>query len=1097
MDKIGHNNKMILSKKNFILFIFFVFFCFILFFPKASLAIDKTPVYCTLNNCGESETVECGYKYKKYCETCYHTCTDPETGEEYKCDPYPCCPCCTQYRCRGTWTQYKASSEDCAPTIKRRICRSVCSRDGSRCCSCGGCKIECGVWEDHTWKVGGTETCEECKSWQKAVTDSCENPDSTAWCETKPKCECCGECIDKPRSPPSYYQDLSGSAPKANPDNIYLPVKLDWEDVRGFWGGWSGGGSNIQEYAECQRGYIDFCWEEAKALNPGYNCHGEIVDEYLTCLRRETKENCESLLQDEGCEKRCPALEDGDIECYNPNEFVKYYQIKIEGDLRGCDSEDIESYSAFLEVSEFLPPCPCFYKSNRAYDWKVRGCCDKNESTCGPWSDTWQFYTNPAPEPKSPYDPDWAGPGKAENVPKEEIDTLKWCEINDQKFYEGFFVEEKYYYHPSYYKLYVYYSTEDRCHPNLMGKETAPGECPPFLLKAYPGQKNPPFKFSDPAHTSFTKLTPYAWKIAACNVGGLPCTDYSQLWRFESEDFTLPKPEVDLPPSNKVVPVSLPVKISWGSPYGMSFRYRVINDNTNAVATQGKTVDSNLVLHYPQLDLDTVYRWQIKPCWDYEAENCEDFWSDIFYFRTGYPSTLIYPEPNATEVPIPVKFDWQDVPGTNSYRLKIQGNGLDLEKIMEGVSEVILGYPDLHQETEYTWQVEICAKSGGRDCGASSEIRKFKTFKLKAPVNPKPRDGSIISTTGSHYFSWDEILGAKYYQFQITYSKAAEGEEKECLEKEGDKTTKIVSENSIYYPLKCNGQYQWQVKGCLDQKCDEKSAGDWNYWTFTLVSKKVIQEVSEEMLREVLINEVYPQIFKNIPQEASERVAEIVGDDKVAEKVLEVTKEMPDKLLNGILAGISEEILKISGPEEVPAMLEEIFNEEWEKASNRVIAKASTMPEIPEGVLRGVLASMRDEVFEKILEKVSKEIPGIPAKVEARKGGLVPCGRTSDNPDTPWNETEKCGIKHIFIMLKVIVDFLLFRFAPICLVLLALASGVLFYFSIKMEAANPITKVKRLWKAAGIGFGILLFAWLMISIIFNLIGYPFGPWWRF
>ncbi|GAG36503.1 unnamed protein product, partial [marine sediment metagenome] len=242
------------------------------------------------------------------------------------------------------------------------------------------------------------------------------------------------------------------------------------------------------------------------------------------------------------------------------------------------------------------------------------------------------------------------------------------------------------------------------------------------------------------------------------------------------------------------------VKISWLSPYGMSFRYKVISDNTNAVVALGKTIDFNLILDYPQLDLDTVYKWQIKPCWDYQAEDCENSWSDPFYFKTGYPSTLVYPEPNATEVPIPVKFDWRDVPGTESYRFKIQGDGLNLEKIMEGISEVALSYPELQQETEYAWQVEICTKSGGRNCGASSEIRKFKTFKLKAPTSPKPKDGSIVSTTGSHHFSWDEVLGAKYYQFQIEYSEVAEGEEKECLEKEGEIATKILSKNSFYFP---------------------------------------------------------------------------------------------------------------------------------------------------------------------------------------------------------------------------------------------------------------------------------------------------------
>ena len=154
------------------------------------------------------------------------------------------------------------------------------------------------------------------------------------------------------------------------------------------------------------------------------------------------------------------------------------------------------------------------------------------------------------------------------------------------------------------------------------------------------------------------------------------------------------------------------------------------------------------------------------------------------------------------------------------------------------------------------------------------------------------------------------------------------------------------------------------------------------------------------------------------------------------------------------------------------------------------------MPEVPEAVLEQVLAAMAGEIIEKTLEKVAEEIPGILAGIGERKGGLIPCGRTSDNPDTPWDETESCGIKHIFIMLKLIINFLLFKLAPIALILLAAASGVIFYFSLKMGAADPLIRIKSLWKAAGIGFGILLFSWVIINLIITSAGYQLGPWWQ-
>jgi hypothetical protein len=83
-------------------------------------------------------------------------------------------------------------------------------------------------------------------------------------------------------------------------------------------------------------------------------------------------------------------------------------------------------------------------------------------------------------------------------------------------------------------------------------------------------------------------------------------------------------------------------------------------------------------------------------------------------------------------------------------------------------------------------------------------------------------------------------------------------------------------------------------------------------------------------------------------------------------------------------------------------------------------------------------------------------------------GSLVPCGRYTDNPNTPWDETEACQIKHIFFMIQNILNFALWRIGPIILVLLALVSGIIFYFSGQLEMPDPISKVKSLWKAAGI-----------------------------
>ncbi|PIS35436.1 MAG: hypothetical protein COT36_02415, partial [Parcubacteria group bacterium CG08_land_8_20_14_0_20_38_56] len=392
-------------------------------------------------------------------------------------------------------------------------------------------------------------------------------------------------------------------------------------------------------------------------------------------------------------------------------------------------------------------------------------------------------------------------------------------------------------------------------------------------------------------------------------------------------------------------PVALPVTLSIHAPYAFSSIFEISDIGQIESGTPDLSLDS------PRLNLNTLYTWYVTPCWGYqsEIEKCEDSArAGPFHFKTtGEAVKIIYPEPEAKEVPIPVKFKWEKVPGAKSYIFTLA----DKEPIILLEPEILVDYPELLQETNYSWQIQTCARSDGRVCGEPI-TQSFTTFRLAAPINPGPENGGILLTTELAQFSWDEIPGAKYYQFKIIYSKAAEGEEKECIEQEGKEIAKIVAENSNFVPLECKGRYQWQVRGCLDPDC--KEAGDWSIWKFNLTSP----------------------------------------------------------------------------PEEC-------------------------------------------------------------------QPGLIPCGKNCDAPSTPWDETKSCQPKHIFIMLKIIIDFLLFKLAPICLALLVAASGVIFYFSLKAESATPLAKVKSLWRAAGIGFGILLLAWSLISLGFSLIGYQFGPWWSF
>ncbi len=1016
-------------KKQYILFIALAVFAFGLIFPRISLGD-----YCS-TGCPECYHTECGEEINigECCdeECCRQECEiDPDTGQK----SYWCVEECKVCSCGGNWPEYKCDSPDCDGNILVRTC-SVYKDCGP--CAMGSCEDECCCVS-----CTASEICEDCGSWQKPIREPCLCP---KWGRIKPECKCSGECIDTPDDSryygdPRFYKnpfyppaecDLEKEwdiypIAEYNPDgkwrmdsnNVYLPVKLDWDDIRGWKDSWkeegecvyvkeceSGDRSCIESYSGIEDCKIDCkkdCYKELKDLTLEKELREEGLREYQEryagCLR-DCDNECEETYKSNagGCSETCPYPD----QCHLTKEYIQSYVIKIEGEIRNCEALktidelekliekaktvmeiegyktqiewiretelEISEYEEVLDKSEFIPPCSCMFKSNRTYRWKVRACCPTKEAletiskterdeACGPWSD-WQFTTNPAPEPKLPYDPDWSGLFRMKNLTKEEIEKLKWCEIDDQKIYKPTYLEDKIHYKPLSDTQFLYYSEEYTagenegkeqylCHPNLIESEV----CKPQIIlfpKAEGGLLFPPFEFWDQNHSHFTKITPYAWKTSACKeVSALECTDYSQEWRFSAENFLLETPRLINPlydPAGET-PVGLPVTLSVHAPYAMSFIFEISGLGQIKSSTPGISLD------YPRLNLDTLYTWYVTPCWGYksEPEKCEHTSrAGPFYFKTtGELIRIIYPKPGATDIPIPIKFEWEKVPGANSYIFTLEGK----EPVVLQSTEILADYPELRQKTNYSWQVQTCARANGTACGAEAN-QNFTTFKLRAPVNPGPENGAVLTTAELRQFSWDKILGAKFYQFQIEYLEAADGEEKECLEKEGEKITKIIAENSTYLLLECKGKYRWQVKGCLDENCQE--SGDWNVWRFDLVS----------------------------------------------------------------------------------------------------------------------------------------EGGGAP--------GLVPCGRTSDNPDTPWDETKSCGIRHIFIMIKVIVDFVLFTLAPICLILLIAASGVMFYFSLKAESATPLAKVKSLWKAAGIGFGILLFIWTIISIIFNLIGYQFGPWWRF
>ncbi|MFH1509582.1 MAG: pilin [Candidatus Nealsonbacteria bacterium] len=769
----------------------------------------------------------------------------PEEEEEedpcegVSCGSPPSCPSWSEYQCDG-------SSCDGNILTREQVGEAVCGgTDECGCCDSWDCE-----YAPTPWTPEGTEGGQ----WQ-----SCRDDGDL---ETKPYFSCEKDCLETPENDryynnPTYSDELDKDIGNSN---VFLPAKLDWNDVEG-WGELDGPQSYIIKLSTTT----------------------EIVNDIINAS--------------------------------------EYNVLKKNGS--------------------------CFLQSTSTYNWSAQACCTIDGQNCGSES-SWNFKTSNAPELLSPYDEDWHGPENiGGTIIEEGTTTLKWCKIEDPNVYRETTIGDEKVNRPLSYKALLYHSEDDLCYEQLYSTK----ECPPIILAPDFSRKEllPPDEFLDTYNFFFTKNTPYAWKIAACkDTYGEDCTDYSQLWRFETGEWKL-NVFLNNPADDAETPISLPIALAWDSSGANSYNYKLYG-----VAT-GTTQEKNITFNDTQLSLDTVYRWSIQPCSDYESEECEDLWGGPWYFKTtgGKPNLI---SPTGNDVSIPTKFDWQEVGGAKSYILKMSGDGLNKEIPTEKTT-ISLDYPDLRQEVSYTWQVKTCAKTGGKVCGNYSDPQTFKTFKLGVPQISYPKNNeSFFTYQKSHILDWEQTEGGNFYEYEVNFTNVSDKETSQNCKSENIVPQEITENtNSVFLKLTCLGDYQWKIRSCLDKDCQE--ASDWGNYNFSFIQ----------------------------------------GEE-------------------------------------------------------------------PSGT-----------------------------------GGIVPCGRTEDDAKTPWNEREDCQINHIFLLIRNIVDFILWTFAPLALGILVLGTGLMFYFSIRFQDSLFLTRIKLIWKAAGIGYGILFLSWVILNLFLGIIGFQigiFGNWWQ-
>jgi len=578
--------------------------------------------------------------------------------------------------------------------------------------------------------------------------------------------------------------------------------------------------------------------------------------------------------------------------------------------------------------------------------------------------------------------------------------------------------------------------------------------------------------------------TSYAWKIApCCSSEATECKAWDDIIGRPTFETSL-APEPVLPPdpdwnfnASSAQDVLIPVTLSWCNVVEEDYFHLKIyleDDSCHPFLLEGGdclpekvekpyspdeelvTIDfTDSALYYPYFVQDSLYRWEVASCHREEgADVCSDYgqkWGlETENIEADPPDfNLLNPE-NQTAVSIgfPVTLSWTDEIGLISfnYTLSTLPGGF----IPPGQSSITFGYPNLSLDTIYEWNVQGCFDYEGQNCGPwGSDVNwEFKTTGAP-PTLIAPDDAVDPPVLIPVKFVWNDVGGAESYKIQISeFSDFSIV--KEFLTP--------FSQIFLDHPdLEMNKNYWWQVKTCIDDL--GRNCGDWSmsreFKTFDIGSPALISPGEDAVIEETMVD----FSWETVPGAKAYRYMVVYHDSG-------------EEIFNKIVHSNSVSHSSIEFPEtgfydwKVQACLDTNCSAYGDWSNN-------------------------DTFWSFNLNLI--------APVGAR-GGLVPCGRIYDDPTTPnppFDERESCQIKHLFILLRNVLDFLFWKVATVLLALILLATGALFYVS--MGDSAVIFKVKSFMKSAVIGYLVIFFAWFFINLLLALLGYKFqifGNWWE-
>ncbi len=508
-----------------------------------------------------------------------------------------------------------------------------------------------------------------------------------------------------------------------------------------------------------------------------------------------------------------------------------------------------------------------------------------------------------------------------------------------------------------------------------------------------------------------------------------------------------------------------------------------------------------------------IYSWNVSACGE---TICSDY-SQLWRFQVDprekdriHPPVNRYPanlnderiEKRHATPPFPFAIEWSDVYGARSFVFH-------MERIIEEGEEPAEGYKtewvrvttdtrtpftidDLEIDTRYNWRVKSCWDSlslpddmeddveeklnwidENKQCGKwSSESWTGDFFGFS--TTGWPPEELIYPVGGEETifpvdFHWERVPGAMSYIIKIEHEFTLDPGGS-IVPGTGIADWRMHDSNRYTYPeeVNINEFYSWKVSSCAMPMKEDIT-----------ITSDTLDEIKDEYKCGVFSDLDSFSVYLSSPENLSP------GGPSISEPEEIDISESFQILSWDPVKGAGFYRINIYGPSTNPTNL----------VNNQIIERSHFLFQFPsEGVYVWSVSSCIDSECEIRSIHSSAYVSII---TRGLIGGVVPCGRQTENPNTSWDDTEKCGPIHLFLMAGLILEEVLVKtIIPFSLVVLLIYTSVLYYTG--FGRPDTMQRVTSLWKAAGKGYLIILLAWVVINNFLHLVGYNFGAfgnWW--